>query len=141
MSLLWPPRETLLIGVKAGCIWRSQNVVFNEREDLPQTKLLVDHKPSMANWGRECVLSALFGFFCSFCLYVCVPSVSPHTVYTMDAPVHIRSQPAVVNVLLYIGAICLLLSELSFDLGEKIKDLVYNRFRCEKLFYPVQLLF
>lgn len=45
--------------VEAGCIlYDSHKVVFKEREDMPQNKLLVDHKPSMANSrGGMCVYS------------------------------------------------------------------------------------
>lgn len=43
----WPPVVLMLVCEGAVCIWSSHKVAFNEREDSPQTKLLVDHKPSM----------------------------------------------------------------------------------------------
>lgn len=44
-SAFWPPRVMSCVHGESNYIWF---VAFKEREGLPQTKLLVDHKPSMA---------------------------------------------------------------------------------------------
>lgn len=91
-SQYWPPIMFFLVCValEASYTWYCHKVSLNEREDLQQTKLLVDHKPSMADWRSECVcFQPCLVSFLSFCLYVCVPSVLPHThtVSKMNVPV------------------------------------------------------
>lgn len=51
----WPPIVLMLVCEEAIYIWSSHKVTFNEREDSPQTKPLVDHKPSMADLRWKCM--------------------------------------------------------------------------------------
>lgn len=58
---------------------------------MPQTKLLVDHKPSMANSRGERVFSAMFGFLPKLLsVRLWAMCLTTHTVYMMDTHVHVR---------------------------------------------------
>lgn len=69
----------LLLSVEAGYIWYSHEVALNEREDFPQTKLLVGRKPSMVELRSKCVcFQPCLVSFLSFCLCLCAICLTTH---------------------------------------------------------------
>lgn len=106
-----PPVVLLHVCVEAGYTWDSHKVAFNERRSLATNQTLGRPQTIHGCFEKGLCFQPCLVSFLSFCLYVCAPSVLPHTESLWWMRLFILDHGALIRSLLLIcclfGATCM----------------------------------